>query len=78
MNARTLSMTVVALVTTLTVATLAGCGLAETGAAAAAGGVSKTQEVKEGLKAEQRVRDGVADAQAVGRANLEAAEKASE
>lgn len=59
-------------------ALLSGCGLAETGAAAAAGGVSKTQEVQEGLRTEQKVKDDVAAAQAAGRANLEAAEKASE
>jgi hypothetical protein len=59
-------------------ALLAGCGLAETGAAAAAGGVSKTQEIKEGLKNEQKVKDGIAAADAVGKANLEAAEKASQ
>jgi len=74
MNARTLLLPLVA----AAAAALAGCGLAETGAAAAAGGVSKTQEVKEGLRTEQKVRDDVAAAQAAGKANLEAAEKASE
>ncbi len=73
MNARLVMLPAVLVAT----AALAGCGLAETGAAAAAGGVSKTQEVKEGLRTEQKVKDGIADAQAVGKANLEAAEKAS-
>ena len=36
---------------------LTGCGVAETGAAAAAGGVSKAEEVRQGLQTEARVRE---------------------
>jgi len=38
------------------VVTLAGCGLAETGAAAAAGGVSKAEEIRQGKQTEARVQ----------------------
>jgi hypothetical protein len=36
---------------------LAGCGVAETGAVAAAAGASKAQEAREGLKTEARIRE---------------------
>ena len=36
---------------------LTGCGVAETGAAAAAAATSKAQEAREGLKTEARVRE---------------------
>ena len=46
------SLVLLALVVSLT-----GCGVAETGAAAAAGGVSKAEEVRQGLQTEARVRE---------------------
>ena len=36
---------------------LTGCGVAETGAAAAAAGASKAEEVRQGLQTEARVRE---------------------
>ena len=36
---------------------LAGCGVAETGAAAAAAGASKAEELRQGLQTEARVRE---------------------
>jgi hypothetical protein len=39
------------------VLSLTGCGVAETGAAAAAAGVSKAEEARQGLKTEARVRE---------------------
>ena len=36
---------------------LAGCGVADTGASAAAAATSKAQEAREGLKTEARVRE---------------------
>ncbi|MDB6091551.1 MAG: hypothetical protein JWN85_4335 [Gammaproteobacteria bacterium] len=45
------------LTTTLAlVLALAGCGLAETGAAAAAGGVSKAEEVRQAKQTEARIQ----------------------
>jgi hypothetical protein len=38
---------------------LAGCGVADTGAAAAAEAASKASEAKQGLETEQRVKDQV-------------------
>jgi hypothetical protein len=37
------------------VLSLAGCGVAETGAAAAVAGVSKAEEVRQGLQTEARI-----------------------
>ena len=39
------------------VLSMSGCGVAETGAAAAAEAASKAQEAREGLKTEARVRE---------------------
>jgi hypothetical protein len=39
------------------VLSLSGCGVADTGAAAAAAATSKAQEAREGLKTEARVRE---------------------
>lgn len=38
---------------------LSGCGVAETGAAAATGAASKAEEVRQGLATEDRVREQV-------------------
>jgi hypothetical protein len=46
------SLVLLALILSLT-----GCGVAETGAAAAAGGVSQAEEVRQGLRTEARVRE---------------------
>jgi hypothetical protein len=46
------SLVLLALVLSLT-----GCGVAETGAAAAAAGASKAEEVRQGLQTEARVRE---------------------
>ncbi len=39
------------------VVSLTGCGVADTGAAAAAAGASKAEEVRQGLQTEARVRE---------------------
>jgi hypothetical protein len=55
---------------------LTGCGVAETGAAAATAATAKAQEVREGLKTEARVReqlDAAAKASAEQRNSAEAA-----
>ena len=41
------------------VLTLAGCGVAETGAAAATAAATKAEEARQGLKTEARVREQV-------------------
>lgn len=42
--------------TLIVTATLAGCGLAETGAAAAAGGASQVEQVRQAKQTEARVQ----------------------
>jgi hypothetical protein len=57
---------------------LAGCGLGESAASAAAGGVSKAEEVKQGRATQERVEQQLEDAQAAAAAQRAAAEAASE
>jgi hypothetical protein len=57
---------------------LAGCGLAETGAAAAAGGVSKAEELKQAKKTEARVQQQIDDAYRQAADQRRAAESASQ
>ena len=59
-------------------ALLAGCGLAETGAAAAAGGASAVEQAKQAKATEDRVRQQVEDAQKASDERLKAAEQAAE
>ena len=47
----------------LTGSVLNGCGLAETGAAAAAGGVSAAEQAKQAKQQEDKVRQQIDDAQ---------------
>lgn len=59
----------------LAAAPLAGCGLGETAASAAAGGASEVEQAKEGLKTEARVKqqlDAAAELDAQRRRNAEA------
>jgi hypothetical protein len=44
------------LIATIVVGTLTGCGLAETGASAAAAGASQAEQVREGKNIEARVK----------------------
>jgi len=53
---------------------LAGCGVAETGSAAAAAAASKAQEAREGLKTEARVREQLDTAMKQSADQLKAAE----
>jgi hypothetical protein len=57
---------------------LAGCGLAETGAAAAAGGASEAEAAKEGKKQMEKVKKDIEAAQKAEADARAAAEKASE
>lgn len=64
------------LVGVLTSVLLAGCGLAETGAAAGAGGTSAAEQARQGAQTEAKVRerlDAATDAAAAQRHNGEAA-----
>ena len=62
----------------LATSTLAGCGLAETGAAAAAGGVSEAEQAKQAKQQEEQVQKKLDDAEKAAAANRDAAEKAAE
>jgi len=53
---------------------LAGCGVAETGSAAATAAASKAQEAREGLKTEARVREQLDTAMKQSADQLKAAE----
>src|SRR5256886_11595223 len=57
---------------------LAGCGLAETGAAAAAGGVSKAEEVRQAKQTEARLQQQLDAANAQAQERRRAAEAASQ
>jgi hypothetical protein len=57
---------------------LTGCGVAETGAAAAAAATAKSQEVREGLKTEARVREQLDAAAKASADQRNAAEAASQ
>jgi hypothetical protein len=57
---------------------LAGCGLAEVGAAAATEGASAAEQAKEAKKIEAKVEQQVYDAQKAERAARDAAEEASQ
>jgi len=57
---------------------LTACGLAETGAAAAAGGASKAEEIKEGRKIEARVQQRLDDANQQAAEQRQRAESASD
>jgi hypothetical protein len=50
-------MTIRSLVLLSLILSLTGCGVAETGAAAAADAASKAEEARQGLKTEARVRE---------------------
>jgi hypothetical protein len=56
------------------VLSLAGCGVAETGSAAATAAASKAQEAREGLKTEARVREQLDAATKQAADNVKAAE----
>ncbi len=56
---------------------LSGCGVADTGTAAAAAAASKAQEAREGLKTEARVREQIDAAMKQSAAQREAAESDS-
>ena len=56
------------------VLSLSGCGVADTGAAAAAEATSKAQEAREGLKTEARVREQLDAAMKQSAAQRDAAE----
>jgi hypothetical protein len=60
------------------VLTLTGCGVAETGAAAATAATTKAQEAREGLKTEARVREQVDAAMKQAADQRNAAEAASQ
>jgi hypothetical protein len=62
----------------LLVAPLAGCGLAETGASAAAGGVSKAEEARQAKETEARIQQQIDAAQAQAAEQRRAAEAASQ
>jgi hypothetical protein len=71
--------TIIQLATTMVLgATLAGCGLAETGAAAAAGGASQVQQAQEGKRTEERVKQQLDAAMQVDAAHRNAADKESQ
>lgn len=57
---------------------LTGCGVAETGAAAAAAGASKAEEVRQGLQTEARVREQLDAATKAAADQRNAAEAASQ
>jgi hypothetical protein len=57
---------------------LTGCGLAETGAGAAAAGVSKAEEVKQGQRTEARVQQQIDAAYQQAAEQRRAAEAASQ
>ena len=57
---------------------LTGCGVAETGAAAAAAAQASAQEAREGLKAEARVREQIDAANRAAADQRNAAEAASQ
>jgi hypothetical protein len=57
---------------------LTGCGVADTGAAAAAAGVSKAEEVRQGLQTEARVREQLDAATKQAAEQRNAAESASQ
>ncbi|HWM68479.1 MAG: hypothetical protein QOI59_5272 [Gammaproteobacteria bacterium] len=60
------------------VLSLTGCGVAETGAAAATAATTKAQEAREGLKTEARVREQVDAAMKQAADQRNAAEAASQ
>jgi hypothetical protein len=57
---------------------LAGCGVAETGAAAATAAAAKAEEARQGLKTEERVREQLDAAAKQGTDQRNAAEAASQ
>ena len=57
---------------------LTGCGLAETGLAAGAGAASKADEIREGRRAEERVKQQIDAAYSQTAEQRKAAEAASE
>ncbi|HYP80778.1 MAG TPA: hypothetical protein VEQ17_10845 [Steroidobacteraceae bacterium] len=57
---------------------LTGCGLAETGAVATAGGASAAEQAKQARATEDRVRQQLEEAQKVRDESLKDAEKAAE
>ena len=57
---------------------MTGCGVAETGAVAAAAATAKAQEAREGLKTEARVREQLDAAAKAGAEQRNAAEAASQ
>jgi hypothetical protein len=59
-------------------ALLNGCGLAETGAAAAAGGVSAAEQAKQAKETEDKVRRDIEAAQQAADERLKAADQAAE
>jgi hypothetical protein len=60
------------------VVSLAGCGVAETGAAAATAATAKAEEVRQGLRTEARVREQVDAAAKQAADQRKAAEAASQ
>lgn len=58
--------------------TLAACGLGETAVSAAASGASATEQAKEGLKTEARVKQQLEAAQAADAQHRQEAEKSAE
>jgi hypothetical protein len=71
-------MTIRSLLILSVAVSLTGCGVAETGAAAATAGASKAEEVRQGLQTEARVREQLDAASRAAAEQRNAAESAAQ